>query len=411
MRLGPFTPPEFSALAASRFPHRRRGRTRRAARRGDAEAISRLRGKAAASLTRSRRWLRRTSFAPPPSSSTPTISRFTRPRWRFSRPPPRAASGRRRSAAPAGSKACSPGSRRRARHAPDLVLIHDGARIFPSRALIARAIEAAERHGAAIPAIAAQRHDQAGRRLGAHPRFAGPRLLARGADAAGVPLRSDPRSASARGARRRRRSDRRRRGRRLGRPCDLRFRRRPGELQSDDAAGFARGRGASDECCERRPRRPGFRRPRLRARRSRLARRRAHPARPGLERPFRRRRRACTRSPTRSTARSATATSAPISRPPIRAGAAPPPRSSLATPRRGCARAAASSPISTPTLICEAPKIGPLREAMRARIAEIAGVAIDRVGVKATTSEGLGFTGRREGIACLASATIRLPMG
>jgi len=61
------------------------------------------------------------------------------------------------------------------------------------------------------------------------------------------------------------------------------------------------------------------------------------------------------------------------------------------------------------TLICEAPKIGPHREAMRARIAEIAGVAIDRVGVKATTTEGLGFTGRREGIACLASATIRLP--
>ena len=49
------------------------------------------------------------------------------------------------------------------------------------------------------------------------------------------------------------------------------------------------------------------------------------------------------------------------------------------------------------TLICEAPKIGPHREAMRARIAEIAGVALDRVGVKATTSEGLGFTGRGEG--------------
>jgi 2-C-methyl-D-erythritol 4-phosphate cytidylyltransferase/2-C-methyl-D-erythritol 2,4-cyclodiphosphate synthase len=62
------------------------------------------------------------------------------------------------------------------------------------------------------------------------------------------------------------------------------------------------------------------------------------------------------------------------------------------------------------TLICEAPKIGPHREAMRARIAEIAGLAIDRVGVKATTSEGLGFPGRREGIACLASATIRLPI-
>lgn len=63
------------------------------------------------------------------------------------------------------------------------------------------------------------------------------------------------------------------------------------------------------------------------------------------------------------------------------------------------------------TLICEAPKIGPHREAMRARVAEIAAVAIDRVGVKATTSEGLGFTGRREGVACLATATIRLPLG
>jgi 2-C-methyl-D-erythritol 4-phosphate cytidylyltransferase / 2-C-methyl-D-erythritol 2,4-cyclodiphosphate synthase len=61
------------------------------------------------------------------------------------------------------------------------------------------------------------------------------------------------------------------------------------------------------------------------------------------------------------------------------------------------------------TLICEAPKIGPYREAMRTRIAEIAGIAVGRTGVKATTSEGLGFTGRREGIACLAMATIRLP--
>ena len=61
------------------------------------------------------------------------------------------------------------------------------------------------------------------------------------------------------------------------------------------------------------------------------------------------------------------------------------------------------------TLICEAPKIGPFREAMRARIAEIACIDIGRVGVKATTSERLGFTGRNEEIACLASATVRLP--
>ena len=63
------------------------------------------------------------------------------------------------------------------------------------------------------------------------------------------------------------------------------------------------------------------------------------------------------------------------------------------------------------TLICEAPKIDPHREAMRASIAAMAGVTIDRVGVKATTSEGLGFTGRREGIATQAAATVRLPFG
>jgi len=61
------------------------------------------------------------------------------------------------------------------------------------------------------------------------------------------------------------------------------------------------------------------------------------------------------------------------------------------------------------TLICERPKIGPLRDAMRARISEISGVNISRVAVKATTSERLGFTGREEGIAATASATIRLP--
>lgn len=61
------------------------------------------------------------------------------------------------------------------------------------------------------------------------------------------------------------------------------------------------------------------------------------------------------------------------------------------------------------TLICEAPKIGPHREPMRARIAEIAGVPVDRVSVKATTTEKLGFAGRREGIAAMAAATIRLP--
>jgi 2-C-methyl-D-erythritol 4-phosphate cytidylyltransferase/2-C-methyl-D-erythritol 2,4-cyclodiphosphate synthase len=61
------------------------------------------------------------------------------------------------------------------------------------------------------------------------------------------------------------------------------------------------------------------------------------------------------------------------------------------------------------TLICETPKIGPHREAMRACVAEIAGLDMGRVAVKATTTERLGFTGRAEGIACLATATVRLP--
>jgi len=61
------------------------------------------------------------------------------------------------------------------------------------------------------------------------------------------------------------------------------------------------------------------------------------------------------------------------------------------------------------TIVCEAPRIGPHRDAIRQRIAEIAAVPVDRVSVKATTSEQLGFTGRREGIAALATATIRLP--
>ena len=61
------------------------------------------------------------------------------------------------------------------------------------------------------------------------------------------------------------------------------------------------------------------------------------------------------------------------------------------------------------TLICERPKVGPYRDTMRARIAEIAGLNVSRVAVKATTSERLGFTGREEGIAATASATIRLP--
>ncbi|MFN3347903.1 bifunctional 2-C-methyl-D-erythritol 4-phosphate cytidylyltransferase/2-C-methyl-D-erythritol 2,4-cyclodiphosphate synthase [Pseudorhodoplanes sp.] len=63
------------------------------------------------------------------------------------------------------------------------------------------------------------------------------------------------------------------------------------------------------------------------------------------------------------------------------------------------------------TVVSEAPKIGPHRDAMRARIAEIAGITPDRVGVKATTNEAMGFIGRREGMVAYVTATIRLPAG
>ena len=58
------------------------------------------------------------------------------------------------------------------------------------------------------------------------------------------------------------------------------------------------------------------------------------------------------------------------------------------------------------TLICERPKVGPHAAAMQARLAEITGTDPDRISVKATTSERLGFTGREEGIAAIATATL-----
>ena len=61
------------------------------------------------------------------------------------------------------------------------------------------------------------------------------------------------------------------------------------------------------------------------------------------------------------------------------------------------------------TLICEQPKIAPYRDAMRLRLAGILGVDIGRVSIKATTTEGLGFPGRGEGIVAQAIATVRLP--
>jgi len=57
------------------------------------------------------------------------------------------------------------------------------------------------------------------------------------------------------------------------------------------------------------------------------------------------------------------------------------------------------------TIICEAPKIGPHRQAMRAKLSEIMGTDLSRISVKATTTELLGFTGRGEGIAAQAIVT------
>ncbi len=61
------------------------------------------------------------------------------------------------------------------------------------------------------------------------------------------------------------------------------------------------------------------------------------------------------------------------------------------------------------TVICEAPRLGPHREAIRTKVAEILGIALSAVSIKATTTERLGFTGRREGIAAQAVVNVRMP--
>jgi 2-C-methyl-D-erythritol 4-phosphate cytidylyltransferase/2-C-methyl-D-erythritol 2,4-cyclodiphosphate synthase len=61
------------------------------------------------------------------------------------------------------------------------------------------------------------------------------------------------------------------------------------------------------------------------------------------------------------------------------------------------------------TLVCERPKIGPHREAMRARTSEVLGLPLSRVSVKATTTERMGFLGREEGLAAQATATLERP--
>jgi 2-C-methyl-D-erythritol 4-phosphate cytidylyltransferase/2-C-methyl-D-erythritol 2,4-cyclodiphosphate synthase len=62
------------------------------------------------------------------------------------------------------------------------------------------------------------------------------------------------------------------------------------------------------------------------------------------------------------------------------------------------------------TLICERPRIGPHRDAMRRRIADLLGLSIDQISVKATTTEGMGFTGREEGLMAQAIVSVELPV-
>ena len=118
----------------------------------------------------------------------------------------------------------------------------------------------------------------------------------------------------------------------------------------------------------------------------------------------------CTRSPTPSSARSARATSASTFRRAMRKWRGAPSRIFLEdAARRVAARKGRIANVDV-TVLCEAPKIGPHRDAMRAAIAGMLGIDASRVNVKATTTEGLGFVGRGEGIAALASATILLPV-
>ncbi|MBN1530246.1 MAG: 2-C-methyl-D-erythritol 2,4-cyclodiphosphate synthase [Thermoleophilaceae bacterium] len=77
--------------------------------------------------------------------------------------------------------------------------------------------------------------------------------------------------------------------------------------------------------------------------------------------------------------------------------------------RRACALLDENglAPVNVDTVVlCEAPKLGPFRDAMRERLADALGLAAADVGVKFTTGEGMGFVGRGEGIAALATATV-----
>ncbi len=176
-----------------------------------------------------------------------------------------------------------------AQHKPDIVLVHDAARPFASQALIARAIAAAEKSGAAVPGLAGDRHGQDGRRARLRAADARTRHVAHHPDAARFCLRAAHRSASARGRAWARRFHRRCRARRMGRHESRRVRGRSGQYQDHQCGGLRARGGGAIRGAWRRAHRQRHRRARLCARRSCHARRRAHCAHAQADRPFRRR--------------------------------------------------------------------------------------------------------------------------
>jgi 2-C-methyl-D-erythritol 4-phosphate cytidylyltransferase/2-C-methyl-D-erythritol 2,4-cyclodiphosphate synthase len=118
---------------------------------------------------------------------------------------------------------------------------------------------------------------------------------------------------------------------------------------------------------------------------------------------------ACTPSPTRSTARWPKGISARISRPPTRSGRARESHIFLTHAVDLATRKGFTITHVRPDAVCERPKIGPHAAAMRAALAGLLRIEVDRVSVKATTTERLGFTGREEGIAALATVTLVRP--
>ena len=301
-----------------------------------------------------------------------------------------------------------PDSRRSPAEKPDIVLIHDAARPFVTSAVISRAIDAAGRTGAAVPAIAVTdtikqvgdtgnveaTPDRARLRIAQTPQAFRFDVILDAHRRAARDGRSDFTDDAA-----------------LAEWAGLTvatFEGDPANMKLTTPEDFVREEARLGSPARRHQDRHRLRRARLRRRRSSDDLRRPRAAHTRLSRPFRRRRRpAClVDAILGALADGDIGSHFPPSDPKWK-GAASDNFLKYAVDRV-TARGGRIANLEV-TLICERPKIGPLRDTMRARIAEITGLNISRVAVKATTSERLGFTGREEGIAATASATIRLP--